>query len=266
MAAFLNALVFPERAFDDTNTFRVPRTLIIIAVFLLHLAGSELVSHFYATPYVAGLTLQQIELAGPQFTFGPQHSNRTAGGAPPDRGARVAASITNPTVRSVGIVVRSLLFLAQPLITWWLLVTFVQFLGGEEKRTSEGERRDSRYLVWYAWTPLAVRRLSEGLLIQFQDPASAWSSLSLEHYRLASGVSFSLASLLRLPRLPEALSYLASNLTDPFYLWFLFILVSGGRTVFRLSRRSALSVAAFTILALYLEKVGFAAIGLSTGV
>ncbi len=268
MSAFVNAFVLPERAFGDERTYHISRVLILLLLFVLYATGSALVARFYATPYVAGLVMQQRETANARFAFGPPPGRGPGGQSTQNgrSGLATAAATPSPVVRSIGIVVRSLLFLLSPLLTWWLLVIFVQFLGGEEEKTEQGPHRNSRYLLWYAWIPLALRRLAEGVLIQFQDPAAAWSALNLEQYRRQSAVSFSLLSVIRLPDLPQIASYLLYNLTDPFFLWFLFIIAYGGKTVFRISQKKGYVIAGFVLTVLYLERVVFAAVGISTGV
>lgn len=246
------------------------RVLLILVLVLLHSVGSELVARFYATPYVSGLVAQQQTNDSARFAFGPPPGQGGPGGSGArggrSGGAAGAAASSGAVARAIGVVVQSALFIIISLIIWWLLIIFIQFLGGEEEKTPSGPHRNSKYLITYAWFPFALRRLFEGLLINLQDPSAAWSAVNLAQYRRESAVSFSLLSLVHWPSPPAALAYLVYNLTDPFYLWFLFVIVYGGRAVFRLSMRSALVQGGFVMVMLYLLQAIFSAIGVQTGV
>lgn len=262
MVAILHALATPDSAFKEEKTYRVSRVLLLLSLFLLHSVGSELVAHFYTTPYVMGLVAQQRATAGSQFSFGPP------GGQGGQHGPAQGQTSQTPmaAAQAIGVVVQSLVFVLLSIVLWWLLIIFVQFLGGEEEKTHAGPHRNSKYLVTYAWIPLALRRLFEGLLVQLQDPSAAWSAVNLTDYRRASAVNFSPLALLKLSNLPAPISYLAYNLTDPFFLWFLFVIVYGGKTIFRLSMRGAAVLGGFVVVVLFLLRLTFAAIGIQTGV
>ncbi len=260
MVAILHALATPDSAFSQERTYRVSRVLLLLSLFLLHSVGSELVAHFYTTPYVMGLVAQQRENANNQFAFGPP------GGQGGQHGPAQTAQPPMAAAQAIGVVIQSLIFVLLSLVLWWLLIIFVQFLGGEEEKTHAGPHRNSKYLVTYAWIPLALRRLFEGLLVQLQDPSAAWSAANLADYRQASAVNFSPLALLRISGLPTPLTHLLYNLTDPFFLWFLFVIVYGGKTVFRLSMRGAVVLGGFVVVLLFLLRLTFAAIGIQMGV
>ena len=262
MVAILHALATPDSAFNEERTYRVSRVLLLLSLFLLHSVGSELVAHFYTTPYVMGLVAQQRETESGQFSFGPPGGQ----GGQHGPAARQAAQQPMAVAQAVGVVVQSLVFVLLSLVLWWLLIIFVQFLGGEEAKTEGGPHRNSKYLVTYAWFPLALRRLLEGILVQLQDPSAAWSAATLADYQRASAVNFSPLALLKLSSLPAPVTYLAYNLTDPFFLWFLFVIVYGGRTVFRLSVRGAAVLGGFVVVLLLLLRLTLASIGIQTGV
>jgi len=265
MGALLHVLASPDRAFEDERTYHVSRVLLVLLLFLIHSAGSELIARFYATPYMTGLVSQQQANDATHFAFGPPPGQGGATG-PGARRTQVTGASNGPILQALGVVIQSSLFVLLSLITWWLLVIFIQFLGGEEAKTAAGPHRNSRYLVSYAWFPLALRRLTQGILINLQDPRAAWSAFDVAHYRRASEISLSPLSLAQLPPLPAPIAYLLYNLTDPFYLWFLFLIVYGGMAVFRLSFRGAILQGGFVVAMLYLLQTIFAVIGIHTGV
>lgn len=273
MVSVLRALILPERAMREQSVLRVSRAVLLIALFLMYLAGSELIALFYANPYVAALNLQDQSTSSSRFVFGGSRSGGSnqnqgspnGGRGPAARFRATSPAVVPPVVQAVQVVIQSGFFVLSAVVTRLLLAVFVPFLGGEEAHAGGVAGSGSRYLVYYAWMPLALRRFAQGIVIHLQNPADAWNALSYASYRSQSAVSFSVFSLLNLYAVPAPLLYLLYSLTDPFYLWTLYIIVLGGGAVYRLSRKASFVAAGFVFLLLFLYQL-LPSAGGSTGV
>lgn len=283
MKQIFRALTRPERAFGDHATFRVSRFALVLILFGLYIIGTELVASFYANPYVAGVALQDAERRAGQYLFGPQaqgppskgsqpgsrQSGSNAGNGGNANGGpsrfRPSAGVASPAAVAVSVVVQSIAFVALAYICWFALTIFTQFLGGEEARAGRERHRHSNYLILYAWIPLGIRRVLEGILIHLQDPQAAWSAPSVAAYRRDSAITFGLSSLLPVSGLPAALASLLASLTDPFMIWTVVILTAGGRSVFRLKTASAFVQAAFVFFLIYGFRILLSGTGGSPG-
>lgn len=259
----LHALTRPDRMFaDPALAERLARPLLVplllLGLFVPYAAGQRLVTGYYENPYVSTLAAMEVESRIDSLMIG----------APPEARARAKERMLRTLLGGQGVVFRtisvllaSLLFLLLATEAWLVHSVLAQFFGGQETRLPGG-RRPSLLLFLIAFLPLALRKLIEGVLMAAKNPALAADALSVEEYRRLSRASFSFLDRFLptggRPVLPPLVHSLLGILTDPFFLWLLFLLTVGGREVYRVRLRGALAMAAL-LLALIALQVGLLA-------
>lgn len=259
LAWLAGALVRPDLAFRGSGALPHRPFAVVLLLFALSVAGQRLVSGYDQNPDVQLLALGEVESRlGTLMQAAPPEARQQAR----DRMLRMLGGARGTALISVSVVTSGVAFVLLALEAWLLLSVLAQFAGGEERRGPSGERRDSLLLVLVAFVPLALRKLAEGVVMSFKDPALAANALTLADYRALSKVRFDLWELAGLPALPPLPAYLLRRLTDPFSLWSLCILVVGGTAVWRMQVHKTLVQAAVLLVVLAAQSALFAAVGL----
>jgi hypothetical protein len=254
------ALIRPDRAFRQGGLASIRPLSIAIVLFLLYAIGQRLISGYDQNPDIQLLAIGEVETRiGSLMTAAPADvQNQTR-----SRMVQALLGGGSTVLASFSIVASALGFLILAMEVWLVLSVLAQFAGGEEERGADGRHRKSMLFVLVAFIPLALRKLAEGLVMAFKDPAVAANSLTLSDYRELSKVHFDLYGLLRLPHLPAFPGYLVRSATDPFSLWFLCILVVGGTRIYRMPFAKTLLQALLLLVVLAAQSTLFATIGLS---
>lgn len=259
LRSVLTALFAPDRAFRPGGTGTIRPLVLALVLFLLYVVGQRMVSGYNQNPDIQLLAIGEAEARmGSLMTGAPPRVQEQA------RGRLVQALVGggSTALAAMSIVGAAVGFLLVAMEAWLVLSVLAQFAGGEEQRGADGRRRASRDLVFVSFIPLAIRKLAEGVVMAFKDPAVAANSLTLSDYRELSRVRFDLYGLLDLPKLPPFLVYILRSVTDPFALWFLFILVVGGTQVYRMPPTKTLLQAALLLVVLAAQYALFSTIGI----
>jgi hypothetical protein len=258
LAAIPGALLRPDRTFAGQDVYRLPKVLILLILFLLDVTGERLVQGYYQNAHAKTLAILEVD-------------SRMAGAfianAPPDAQARMRAQMLDSILgrqsaimTSVGIALSGGFFLLVLVEMWLVSIVVAQFIGGQEER--HGRDRPSWTLFLMSFLPLALRKLLSGILMTLRNPDAAANALTLADYRALSQVRFDFFSLLPLGHVPVFLAALARFLTDPFFLWTLVIITFGGREVYRVPMKSALTLSAVLVVILSLQTALLARIGI----
>ncbi len=259
LRSILSALFAPDRAFRPGGAGTIRPLLLVLVLFTLYAIGQRLVSGYDQNPEIQLLAIGEAESRmGSLMTGAPPEVQQQA------RSRMVQALVGggSTALAAVSVVASALGFLVVAMEAWLVLSVLAQFAGGEEERGADGRRRASRDLVFVSFIPLAIRKLAEGVVMAFKDPAVAGNSLTLSDYRELSRVRFDLYGLLELPKLPPFLVYILRSATDPFALWFLCILVVGGTQVYRMPVAKTLLQASLLLVVFAAQYALFAAIGI----
>lgn len=259
LAAIPGALLRPDRTFAGQDVYKLPKTLILLFLFLLDVTGERLVQGYYQNAHAKTLAILEVD-------------SRMASGffanAPPDAQARMRNQMLDSILgrqsaimTSIGIAFSGGFFLLVLVEMWLVSIVASQFIGGQEER--HGRDRPSWTLFLMAFLPLALRRLLSGVLMSLRNPDAAANALTIADYRRLSAVHFDFFSLLPLSHVPVFLAALARFITDPFFLWTLAIITFGGREVYRVPMKSALTLSAVLVVILSLQTALLARIGLT---
>lgn len=255
------ALLYPDRIFDDNRIYRGTVVPLALILFLLFVVGERLVYGYYQNPFTRLLAALEAD----------QRVSRLMAAAPEEAREQVRGRMTDRLLGNrsryfgaVTITLTGLLFMVLILETWVVMAVLSQFFGGQEERKLG--RRPSVYLAFYAFVPLAVRKLIEGVLMTVRDPGLAANALTLDMFRQSSRVSFSLAVFLPQEAAGSLLANLVAFYTDPFLLWCFAILVMGAREVYRIRLRNAFWLAAGCMIVLGAQNHLLRALGLQWGV
>ena len=251
------ALITPESAFADEKVFR-PKVIVLMAVsFVIFLGGSILSLQFHQNE-----TLRTLSVAEATRRIESQF-----GGGSPEAKARAVESAERSLNRSgfsvfglIGAAMGAAFRIGIAIEVWVILLIISQFAGGEESPLGRRKHRRSLCMCLYALIPLALRDLVTGFLISIRDPDSVRSVLTMAEYQAETAVNINIGAFLDLGSLPAFFRYFAANLTDPFFLWFLAVLVVGSAAVYKLKFRRALVLSGVVILVLAGQNAGVDAI------
>jgi hypothetical protein len=258
ISAVPQALLRPDRAFAERSVYRVPKPLLVLVLFLLYVIGQRLVVGYDQNAQAKELALREADARMSGFMAN----------APPEQQARAREQIVGSilgersgVITAVGIVFQGLFFLLLFLEMWLVCTIITQFFGGQEDR--HGFDRPSVTLFLVGFFPLAFRKLLEGIVLSFKNPEAAANALTLSEYRTVSAVRFDLFSLLPVHGVPDLPASLARVVTDPFFLWAFVVVTLGGRAVFRLSMKSAVTQSLILVMILGLQSMLLSRIGLT---
>ena len=254
------ALFSPSRAFTSAQDRRFHSVMLLILLFLLTVTGQRLVTGYYRNPDAKILAAVEVD----------DRISSLMIGAPPEAQEQarqqMLASIVGSESRimgSISITLAGVGFLLVVIETWFVCSILSQFFGGQEKRSGPLMRRPSFSLITTAFTPLAIRKLIEGILMSGRDPEAAANALTYSEYREMSRIHFDLYNFLGTLRLPYFFDYILRNLTDPFFLWFLFLLVLGGSRVYRIPLKHSIIQSLLLLVVLSLQQTLFHTIGIT---
>ena len=244
------ALFFPDRTFAEKKTYQCSIPLLLLLLFLLFIIGERMTFGYYQNPYVRILAVTEAEdLVDRIMAPAPDEAKTEAR-------ARIAERLTgngNPVLNAVSITLSALVFVLIVLEVWVLISILSQFFGGQEQKL-EGVK-PSLFLAAYAFIPLALRKLLEGIVMMLKDPRVASNALTLDAFRELSSVKFSLFAVFPL-----------DVLTDPFFLWTALILAFGSKDVFKIPLKNAITLAGILILLLAVQNHLLRSLGLQLGV
>jgi hypothetical protein len=256
-ASFAQALVRPDRAFAGRELYQVPKSLLFLLLFLLYVVGGRLAAGYDQNAHAKELALIEADSRMSGFITN----------APPEAQARareqmVGSILGNQSgiITSISVVFSGLFFLVIVLEAWLVSTIVTQFFGGQEER--HGPERPSLSLMLVAFVPVALRKVLEGAVLAFRSPDAASNALTLIDYRAVSAVRFDLFSFVAPQGVPGFVAALGRMLTDPFFLWALALVALGGREVFRLPLKSAVSQALILVVLLALQATLLQSIGL----
>jgi hypothetical protein len=254
-------LVFPDRCFGEESTYRASLFILALTLFFLFLVGQRMVYGYYQNPYTRLLAVME---AGDRV-------DKMMAAAPDEARDQVRERITdrlvgnrNPLFGAVVITATGILFILLVLEAWLIYTILAQFFGAQEQR-KEG-RRPTLYLLFYAFHPLALRKVLEGIVMLLRNPDSAANALTLQAFREASRVTFSLAAFLP-ASLRGTLPYnLLAFFTDPFLIWCFVVLVLGGRAIYRMPTKSAFAQAGILMVLLSIQNHFLRTAGVQLGI
>jgi len=253
------ALVRPDHAFAESTIFRVPKSLLVLVMFLLCVTGARLGTAFAESAHGKELLLAEREAQMDSLMAGAPTAVREQ-----QRQQTVAAVLGQQSAlsTSMGIVVSGVGFVLLAVEMWLAGMVVSQFFGGQEDR--RGWDRHSITLFLVAFVPLALKQLFSGIVLSAKDPDVAGNALTYKDYLATGAVRFDLFSLVGLHGLTGFLATLAGILTNPFYLWTFAIVTLGGRHVYRLSLRGALGLSVVLVLVLSLQTTLLKSVGMAT--
>lgn len=253
-----HALFRPDRAFAESAVFGIPKSLLVILIFLLCVVGQRLSIDFTSSAH--GKELQLLE--------GETRLSTLMGSAPPEaqanaRDAMVGSVLGKQSglISAIGVAESAVVSLLLCLEMWLVGMVVSQFFGGQEDR--RGRDRHSLTLFLVAFIPIALRRLVAGIVLAMKDPDAAANALTYKDYLAVGAPRFDLVSLIGVHGLPGFLSALAAVLTNPFSLWTFAIVTFGARHVYRMSFRGALGLSAVLVLILSLQAALLASVGVT---
>jgi len=236
LAALVRATCKPTQAFDpqDTPTFSI--FTLFVLVFGITTVGETMILWHSRSPIIREIALVEARDIAEQTAIfsGEERVHEQQGRAY----TRLIAPST-PSGKTLRVMISSAALLAALGMTWMAMMVLTQFFGGEEP-VDHNRPRASIRLVGIAFVPIALRRLLSGALTLATEPDSAANVTTVAEYRELIVVRFDLVSLLswKLHGIIERFTVL---LTDPFGLWALSVLASGGATLMRLPPRRALA-------------------------
>lgn len=259
--AFLaQALFSPTRAYTETQDNRYYSVVLLVLLFLLTVTGQRLVTGYYRNPDARILAAVEVD-------------DRISGlmvGAPPEareqaRQQMLASVMGNESrvISSLSITLAGAGFLITLIEAWFICSILSQFFGGQEKRSGPLIRRPSFSLIITTFTPLALRKLIEGILMSCKDPEFAANALTYSEYREVSRIHFDFFSMIGSLRLPYFFDYILRNLTDPFFLWFLFLLILGGSRVYQVPLKHSIILSLLLMTVLGLQQTLLHTIGIA---
>jgi hypothetical protein len=254
-------LVFPDRAFDRQSTYRASLFTLALMLFFLFLIGERMVYGYYQNPYTRLLAVMEAE----------ERVDKVMAAAPDEARQQVRERITerligntSPLFGAAAITASGISFILLALEAWLIYALLAQFFGAEEEK-KEG-RRPTLYLLFYAFQPLALRKVLEGIVMLLKNPNDAANALTLQGFREASRVTFSLAAFLPAP-LRGTLPYnLLAFFTDPFLIWCFIVLILGGRAIYRMPTRNSLAQAGILIVILGIQNHFLRSAGIQWGI
>ena len=246
----LRAIFAPERAFEETDTFLVPRVFLFFIIIIPVFAGGILSAQFHNNEVLKTLTIMSVD----------RRIDRIMGDAPEEDKERARARALGPR-QSEHLPPLAILGLAAGSLVWIALIfelrlfgiLLMQFFGGEEAQLDGKKHRRSLYLASYALIPVAFQEAVRGIILSFKDPQNIGNVLTIEKYREATGLSMSLLSLFELSAIPRFAEYIALSLTNPFYLWALAIALLGGHSVYKIKTFKMAAALAIIIIFLSLQ-------------
>jgi hypothetical protein len=259
LSAIPGALFRPDRTFAGHEIYRLPKTVILLLLFLLDVTGERLVQGYYQNAHAKTLAMLEVD---------SRMSNSFVQNSPPDAQARMRNQMLDSILgrqsgimTSIGIAFSGGFFIVVLLEMWLVSIVVAQFIGGQEER--HGRDRPSWTLFLLAFLPLALRRLLSGIVMSLRNPDVAANALTMADYRRLSAVHFDFYSLLSTDAVPVFLAALARFLTDPFFLWTLAIITFGGREVYRVPLKSALTLSGVLVVILSLQTALLARMGIT---
>jgi hypothetical protein len=255
--------VFPEQAFESGVSYQVPFAILLFALFLIFTLGQRWVVGYYRNPYVVVLAASEVEEFIQTWLPGAPEAAKERFR---ERRTRFLIGSEDPLPTAAGIVGSGVLFVFFIFELWFLHSILARFAGGQEEAPVKGRIRPSLFLLAYAFFPLALRKFFEGLIMFLSDPRAASNVLSLDGFRWASRVSFSPASLLPRSFLEGLAGSYLETATDPFFVWTIFIILWGGRSILRVSLRSAALQVGVLFLLWAAQNYLFRSLNLSWGV
>ena len=254
-------LVFPDRTFGEENTYRASLFTLALTLFFLFLVGERMVYGYYQNPYTRLLAVMEAE----------DRVDKMMAAAPDEAREQVRERVTqrligntNPIFGAVVITVSGISFILLVLEAWLIYTLLSQFFGAQEER-KEG-RRPTMHLLFYAFHPLALRKVLEGIVMILKNPDHAANALTLRGFREASRVTFSLAAVLP-TSLRGTLPYnLLAFFTDPFLIWCFIVLILGGRGIYRMPARNTFAHAAILMVILGIQNHFLRSAGIQWGI
>jgi hypothetical protein len=251
-------MIRPDRAFAGQSVHGLPKTLIVLLLFILYVTGTRLVQGYYENPQAKTLAIQEAttRMSGLMETAPTEVQDQARGQMLDSLLGQRSGLMTSFSIAFSGIG-----FLLVVIELCLVASVASQFFGGQEER--RGKDRLSWTLFPVAFVPMALRKLVEGIVMSLRDPEVAGNALTLADYRRLSAVHFDLWSLLSLGQSNQFLSALGRLLTDPFFLWSLAILWFGGREVYRIPLRSSIFLSLVLVLVLGLQTALLARMGVS---
>jgi hypothetical protein len=257
-SAIVQALVRPDHAFSGKALYRIPKSVLLLVLFVLYLVGAR-----FAVGYDQNAHAKQLALVEADSRMNTFMTN-----APPEEQARARERMVGSVLgnqsglfTSISVVFSGLFFLLVLVESWLVTTILTQFFGGQEER--HGRDRPSLTLFLIAFLPLALRKIIEGAVLSFRNPEASANALTLTDYRAVSAVHLDLFSLLGPQGVPGFVAALARFLTDPFFLWALAVIALGGREVFRLPLKSAVTQSLILVVLLALQAALLRSIGLT---
>ena len=254
------ALFSPARAYTGVRDKGYYSVVLLILLFLLAVTGQRLTADYYRNPDAMILAAVEVDdRLGSFMISAPPEAREQAR-------RQMLAAITggeNRIMSSLSIAFAGVGFLLIVIEVWLVCSILSQFFGGQEKRSGPLTRRPSFSLIITAFTPLGLRKLIEGILMSFRDPEAAANALTYSEYREMSRINFDFFSIFAPLRLPYFFLYIIRHLTDPFFLWFLLLLVLGGSQVYKIPLKSSIILSLLLLIVLSLQQTLFHTIGIA---
>ncbi|MGA2975953.1 MAG: YIP1 family protein [Spirochaetia bacterium] len=258
LVALPAALIRPDRTFAGREVYRLPKVLLVLALFVVYVAGERLVQGYYQNEHAKTLAILEVDsrMSGIMQNAPSQVQRQMR-----DQMLDAIVGQRSALTTAFSIAFSGVGFLLILVEMWVVSAVASQFFGGQEER--RGRDRQSWTLFLVVFFPLALRKLAAGIVMSLRNPEAAANALTLADYRRLSAVRFDFFSLLPIGGVNTFLATVASILTDPFFLWALAILCFGGREVYRMRMKSSIFLSLVLVGVFSLQVALLARIGVS---
>jgi len=156
----------------------------------------------------------------------------------------------------VSTILGALLSMVGIVIFWVYMMLAFRFIGGEEtpveieskKGIKVKKHRRSFYLAAYAFIPLGLAALMNGIMIISRNPDYYLNMLTMADVMDKMNAPFSLYTLLINADLPLWIELFLNTLTSPFHWWFGYIVVTGAKEVLRVPPKKSIILVVIYLL------------------
>jgi len=148
----------------------------------------------------------------------------------------------------VSTVIGGLFSVVGVIIFWVYVMLFFRFIGGEEDpvelETKKGikvkKHRRSFYLAAYAFIPIAISAVINGIILISRNPDYYLNMLTMADLIEKMNAPLSLYTLLFNADLPLWIELFLNTFTSPFYWWFGYIMVMGSKEILRVPPKKSI--------------------------